>query len=131
MTTTKRLFQALCAMVAGGCIAGAMPEGTPVKVFPGSQVDYLTLGTVLADLQVNHYPECQVSAITPLELVDISPETIKAKKSLDTGDAWSEQWRLDACGAVNVHTINFKLVEIGGPGLIGLSMNVKAAQQTP
>ncbi len=92
---------------------------------PGSNATSQVIFSVKTDLHSKFYPDCAIPSIHVLQLLDLQPAAMIDKKSFSAGDHWSETWRIDACGTINVHQIDFELIRIGNQ--IGLSQEVKPA----
>lgn len=105
-----------------------LPEVKPaIQVeaqFTGSNATPAMIISVRRMLQVWYYKGCEKISI--LELVSLSPESMRGKDPLMAGDKWTEKWKIDACGTVAVHPIEFDLIQVGGQ--ISISQNVKPAE---
>lgn len=102
----------------------ATPAAQHQTQLAGSNATPQMMASVRGMLQLWYYKGC--SKVGILELVTLSPEAMRGKNPLVAGDKWSEKWKVDACGTLAVHTIEFELIDVGGQ--ISTSLNVKPAE---
>src|SRR5512135_2764210 len=111
-----------CAAKGGGPSI-ATPALTSAKL-AGSNATPQMMNSVRGILRLWYYKGC--TKIDILQLVSLSPEDMRGKEPLVAGDKWTEKWKVDACGTIAVHPVEFELIAVGGQ--ISPSMDVKPAE---
>lgn len=81
---------------------------------PGSISTAQMLLPIQMDLQNKYYTKCDLGQIKPLELVSLEPAALLKKKVYSEGDKWTEVWKVDACGTIATHAMDFEMVNVGG-----------------
>lgn len=118
----------LALLSFAGCAApgGKPPHAASVTQaqFTGSNATPQMLASARRVFRLWYYKGCE--KIDILELVSLSPESMRGRSPLLAGDRWTEKWKIDACGTIAVHAIEFALIDVGGT--ISNSLNVKPAE---
>lgn len=98
------IFSTTCAGGASGRSNGSSGEADPPRT---TQLTPELKPVVEGKLKELFYKNCDVKLIEP---IDLHPPHVRRMTSFRTGDAWSETWRIGACGQSAVHHIDVALL---------------------